>query len=1111
MPTREEQAKNNKARRGGVPIPSFSLPSFCAENTTSETTRVEEIGGQGSEKGGKNHASNNYVVDRENKTELRDQHARSQRQQEEQCVGEQEKTKIVGGNSEYSPSASSLASVGSGNKRRRTSSGKYSDDSQGISTNNNTNQVERSKKIVSQLTPEEEDLEAATTESTNMNASNSATSTTSKPLCEKQSHVSSVIPTSTTPPPTTTTESYDNGRDYINTWVEGNGIIPRDGNHDQQTSISEPTLNNDTTTTLNTVLQLEAAFHLFLLRRDGIGVGVGNSKKEEENDGNNNATNNDNSKSNKNKRHLITISEFRSMFKRLGGGGSSSSSSSLLLRNGNKVAGSNTPVTSCMSSSSSSSAMNTNAEKFLVVENDDNRQSIITSSKYHNQLEDEDKILYDLIYIGSPELYQLIEATQSDLSGTRFSTAIYTDANDNNYNRKILCIEIVNNDNEKEQNVVGKLSRMDILRKLYHDRCSHAYRMKKTDKGRLIMNMITRHQRMKKRVYSLSLAKSLPVTNDTRKGPQSTSNNTVDTKQKSVVVTSSMGTLATPGATTKTTTTTTSSCNKKSIKESYIHPNMTLEQRVQARAKHRQTSLSSCKPFTPSLNVENGATTPATAITTTTDKSILLRFADAIRLHVRHKTNRTLFFAGSTAMVGGIGTSSNNATGRGHIKSKTTLSFREIWTCLSGSMRRGGGIGAHGSRGMGKMSRDGMPFGSLGDGRANEDRASKKMVACALLDLEGVVPDWITIVDENKKKKNSVQSQPEKKNEEEEKDAEGSNNIGLSKNAIVIIRNDADYNAVRVKLGGRDPNTFSNARSKMHNHQVGTTNSSAPSATIRPTLTNPILAASMPPPPAKVVSEVNLAKQIIVSSNVDKDSKKKKKKSEGHDRATLSTTSKALATPHIPQSRDGSIVRIVSLTPDDPRTGEIIPQQPLPLMTTTQIRDYCANEDNNVVVGPPVSKKARITPPASGVDSPSSSRSNVDDTSAACVLPPQQQVPKHESCLSVDQPGPHHDGGYRPSKLTADDEEDTVRHGNTTKHQNSPIVGPDRSHPIGNHNKKKKSTKTIKKKKEPLRLNHFLIFSDADINGGEVIKPTMDDSPRGLKRLFSQMNSGKRI
>jgi hypothetical protein len=49
------------------------------------------------------------------------------------------------------------------------------------------------------------------------------------------------------------------------------------------------------------------------------------------------------------------------------------------------------------------------------------------------------------------------------------------------------------------------------------------------------------------------------------------------------------------------------------------------------------------------------------------------------------------------------------------------------------------------------------------------------------------------------------------------------------------------------------------------------------------------------------------------------------------------------------------------------------------------------------------------------------------------------------------------------------------------------------------------------KKSRGLRINPNLILTDADYTGGEVIQPTPFDSPRGLKILFSQMNSGKRI
>jgi hypothetical protein len=37
-----------------------------------------------------------------------------------------------------------------------------------------------------------------------------------------------------------------------------------------------------------------------------------------------------------------------------------------------------------------------------------------------------------------------------------------------------------------------------------------------------------------------------------------------------------------------------------------------------------------------------------------------------------------------------------------------------------------------------------------------------------------------------------------------------------------------------------------------------------------------------------------------------------------------------------------------------------------------------------------------------------------------------------------------------------------------------------------------------------------LILTDADYDGGEVISPSYT-SPRGLKRMFNELNSGKRI
>ena len=55
----------------------------------------------------------------------------------------------------------------------------------------------------------------------------------------------------------------------------------------------------------------------------------------------------------------------------------------------------------------------------------------------------------------------------------------------------------------------------------------------------------------------------------------------------------------------------------------------------------------------------------------------------------------------------------------------------------------------------------------------------------------------------------------------------------------------------------------------------------------------------------------------------------------------------------------------------------------------------------------------------------------------------------------------------------------------------------------------------VRKKKRShavLRINHHLILTDADYDGGEVIALTSTmSSPRGLKGMFSQMNAGRRI
>jgi hypothetical protein len=49
------------------------------------------------------------------------------------------------------------------------------------------------------------------------------------------------------------------------------------------------------------------------------------------------------------------------------------------------------------------------------------------------------------------------------------------------------------------------------------------------------------------------------------------------------------------------------------------------------------------------------------------------------------------------------------------------------------------------------------------------------------------------------------------------------------------------------------------------------------------------------------------------------------------------------------------------------------------------------------------------------------------------------------------------------------------------------------------------------KRKRGLRINKHLILTEADYDGGMILEPSIDESPRGLKRLFSQMNSGQRI
>ena len=65
--------------------------------------------------------------------------------------------------------------------------------------------------------------------------------------------------------------------------------------------------------------------------------------------------------------------------------------------------------------------------------------------------------------------------------------------------------------------------------------------------------------------------------------------------------------------------------------------------------------------------------------------------------------------------------------------------------------------------------------------------------------------------------------------------------------------------------------------------------------------------------------------------------------------------------------------------------------------------------------------------------------------------------------------------------------------------------------PQSNNKRIRMNDSTSIRTTRPLRVNPNLILTDADYQGGERIVPSTDDSPRGLKNLFHQMNSGKRI
>ena len=78
-----------------------------------------------------------------------------------------------------------------------------------------------------------------------------------------------------------------------------------------------------------------------------------------------------------------------------------------------------------------------------------------------------------------------------------------------------------------------------------------------------------------------------------------------------------------------------------------------------------------------------------------------------------------------------------------------------------------------------------------------------------------------------------------------------------------------------------------------------------------------------------------------------------------------------------------------------------------------------------------------------------------------------------------------------------------------SKPRDSAPASPTKKRVLGDITPPSPSSPTSKKRRG-LRTNPNFILCDADYDGGTIIEPSFD-SPRGLKRLFNQMNAGQRI
>mmetsp|Transcript_68535 Transcript_68535/g.101816 ORF Transcript_68535/g.101816 Transcript_68535/m.101816 type:complete len:848 (+) Transcript_68535:133-2676(+) len=242
--------------------------------------------------------------------------------------------------------------------------------------------------------------------------------------------------------------------------------------------------------------------------------------------------------------------------------------------------------------------------------------------------------------------------------------------------------------------------------------------------------------------------------------------------------------------------------------EPYIRPGMTLQQRVEARAKYKQQreeQYSVKKSL--QLQSTNTMSLGSEEVLIKTDKVTLLRFADSLRSMMRLVGSRSFALSSVTS-------SKSSITRRGNVtqKEKQPLSEKK-----EGSERRKGTKATSMSiqdicvhiNGAGMMS-SAMPSNRGGAAnptpivRMKQKRATSKEIMAILNDLALVVPEWIRV--EHRGMSKDANQQPKKQRKKE---------------SFVVIRNDVDYSMVRVKLGGRSSVSFPKKKTVSNDEEKG--------------------------------------------------------------------------------------------------------------------------------------------------------------------------------------------------------------------------------------------------------------------------------------------------